>query len=67
MIRLILPLIAAALLIGCQQTADSNATAGQADQWKLVWSDEFDGPGVPDASKWTYAVGGHGWGNKEKQ
>lgn len=34
---------------------------------KLLWSDEFSGPaGVkPDPSKWTYDLGGNGWGNKE--
>jgi len=25
--------------------------------WKLVWSDEFDKPGLPDAKKWTNEVG----------
>jgi beta-glucanase (GH16 family) len=33
-----------------------------------VWSDEFNSaePGaVPDASKWTFDVGGNGWGNHE--
>jgi beta-glucanase (GH16 family) len=35
--------------------------------WKPVWSDEFDKPGLPDPAKWSYEVGGHGWGNKELQ
>lgn len=38
-----------------------------ADDWKLVWSDEFNGSGLPDASKWGYDVGGSGWGNGEAQ
>ncbi len=25
--------------------------------WKLVWSDEFDRPGWPDPSRWTYENG----------
>lgn len=25
--------------------------------WKLVWSDEFEKPGAPDPSKWTYETG----------
>ena len=33
----------------------------------LVWSDEFDQNGLPDASKWRYDTGGHGWGNQELQ
>jgi beta-glucanase (GH16 family) len=34
---------------------------------RLVWADEFDKPGLPDPSRWTYDVGGHGWGNRELQ
>ncbi len=33
----------------------------------LVWSDEFDEDGLPNASNWRYEVGGHGWGNQELQ
>ena len=38
----------------------------------LVWSDEFDKPGAPDATKWNYDVGDGcpnvcGWGNNELQ
>ena len=35
--------------------------------WRLVWSDEFDGPAgtAPDPSKWNYDLGGGGWGNNE--
>jgi beta-glucanase (GH16 family) len=29
----------------------------QVAEWKLVWSDEFDKPGLPDPSKWTYEEG----------
>ncbi|HEX6730144.1 MAG TPA: glycoside hydrolase family 16 protein [Pyrinomonadaceae bacterium] len=36
-------------------------------QWQLVWADEFEYSGLPDAQKWGYDVGGHGWGNKELQ
>lgn len=40
-----------------------------ADKIQLVWSDDFDTPGksLPDPLKWSYEVGGHGWGNNEKQ
>jgi beta-glucanase (GH16 family) len=33
----------------------------------LTWSDEFSSPNgsAPDASKWTYDIGGSGWGNQE--
>lgn len=33
----------------------------------LVWSDEFDIPGAPNASKWGYDIGAGGWGNNESQ
>ena len=32
---------------------------------KLVWADEFNYNGLPDSTKWSYDVGGHGWGNAE--
>ncbi|MDF2951820.1 MAG: laminarinase, glycosyl hydrolase family 16 er [Anaerocolumna sp.] len=35
--------------------------------YDLVWSDEFDYEGAPDETKWSYDVGGHGWGNNELQ
>jgi len=35
--------------------------------WELVWSDEFSGDGALDPAKWTYDLGGGGWGNNEKQ
>jgi len=38
-------------------------------EWVLTWSDDFsaaDGSS-PDASKWTYDLGGNGWGNQELQ
>ena len=37
----------------------------QAKPYQLVWSDEFDSTGLPDSSKWTYDLGGSGWGNNE--
>jgi beta-glucanase (GH16 family) len=44
-------------------TADSGAPSG----WKLVWSDEFDGPAgsLLNASRWVYETGGGGWGNNQ--
>jgi len=35
--------------------------------WALTWSDEFAGPNgsAPDPTKWTFDLGGHGWGNNE--
>lgn len=44
----------------------------KAQEMKLVWSDEFNKPGLPDSTKWSYDVGDGcpntcGWGNNEKQ
>ena len=41
--------------------------ATAADDWALVWADEFTDEGLPDSSRWRYDVGGHGWGNRELQ
>ncbi|MCY3614213.1 MAG: family 16 glycosylhydrolase [Bacteroidetes bacterium] len=35
--------------------------------WELIWNDEFDYTGLPDSTRWSYDVGGHGWGNQEDQ
>jgi beta-glucanase (GH16 family) len=50
-------------------SASSGAGGGGPAGWKLVWSDEFDGPdGSPvDGTKWTALVGGDGWGNQERE
>jgi beta-glucanase (GH16 family) len=54
---------------GAGKSAVAQAAAAQAaaPAWKLVWSDEFNGPnGSPvDASKWVSETGGGGWGNDE--
>ena len=50
--------VAGSSTLGC---TSSDAT------YKLVWSDEFNGATgtALDSSKWTYDVGGNGWGNSE--
>lgn len=56
-------------LAGC----DSHDPAGGEDEvpdrpgWKLVWNDEFSEDGLPAATRWTYDVGNHGFGNNELQ
>jgi len=37
------------------------------NEWVLKWSDEFDGTGLPDTTKWTFDYGDWGWGNNELQ
>jgi beta-glucanase (GH16 family) len=43
------------------------ASAPSAAGWTLVWHDEFETPGAPDPSRWSYDVGDNGWGNRELQ
>jgi beta-glucanase (GH16 family) len=65
MMRRFLQLIGtlSALLLFCSCLDSSD------DKWELVWSDEFDYQGLPDASKWNYDTIGnsYGWGNNELQ
>ena len=57
----------AATPAACQETAVSTEPPAEEGAWQLVWSDEFDYEGLPDSAKWSYEVGGHGWGNDELQ
>lgn len=62
----------ALLLLACGSAAPLIDSAAPAPDpapaaRKLVWSDEFDKDGQPDATKWGYDVGGNGWGNNELQ
>ncbi len=36
----------------------------QAQDWKLVWSDEFDSLNI-NSENWKFETGGSGWGNNE--
>ena len=36
-------------------------------KFDLVFEDNFDVDGTPDPHKWTYDLGGNGWGNNELQ
>ncbi|WEK35141.1 MAG: glycoside hydrolase family 16 protein [Candidatus Pseudobacter hemicellulosilyticus] len=65
--RSILYFSSALLLAGASFWLSGFNTASPRTHSKLVWSDEFDYKGLPDSSKWTYDVGGHGWGNNEMQ
>ena len=50
-------------------TTTKPTQAPPTDFTKLVWSDEFNTDGAPDATKWNYDLGkgDNGWGNNEKQ
>lgn len=49
------------------QTISKSITISVTVVLSVVWSDEFDTPGLPDASKWGYDIGAGGWGNNELQ
>ena len=50
-------------------TNQDENTGNDNDFNTLVWSDEFDTDGAPNAAKWTYdlGTGTNGWGNNESQ
>lgn len=62
----------AAGLSGCGGDVKTNSDFTAVDptvpvsDWKLVWSDEFDGASI-DQRKWTFEVDCRGGGNQEKQ
>ena len=65
-----LTLLLAVFVCGCHVYRDPPPPpppSPAASGWILSWSDEFNGPdgSAPDSSKWTYDLGGKGWGNKE--
>lgn len=49
-----------------QSSADSAAHQTVNANWKLVWSDEFDGPTI-DTTKWNFEIDGKGGGNGEME
>ena len=52
---------------GAEAAAQTNPAQDPPPLWKLVWSDEFNGPNgsAVDGSKWVSETGGSGWGNNE--
>jgi beta-glucanase (GH16 family) len=63
------PILTAAVVLGLIVVQTIVPAVSSAQTWKLVWSDEFDGPAdtAPDPLKWGYDIGGGGWGNNELQ
>ena len=49
--------ILAAAALSSSPSRPAPTTEPADKQWKLVWSDEFDYQGLPDANKWDYEVG----------
>jgi len=52
-----------------QKVLDDKVQINLNNDWKLVWSDEFNYNGLPDSAKWIYDTEGNssGWGNNEGQ
>ena len=48
-------------------TATDPVTPPILPGWALVWHDEFQGTGLPDASHWGYDTGNSGFGNHEAE
>lgn len=63
----LLKTVAVGILLACKSPDVElpNLTYAQPSAPKLIWSDEFTKEGLPDSTKWTYEVGGNGWGNNE--
>lgn len=65
----VIPLLLA-VCVGCggSSSPQSGSTpSNPTGSWVLSWSDEFSGTNgsAPDPTKWTYDLGGGGWGNGE--
>ena len=63
LLGLVYLIVVATTLVSCNHSKKLVTSKG----WKLIWNDEFNYTGLPDSTKWSYDVGGHGWGNNEKQ
>ena len=61
------PLLLGAALLTLSFGRRATLQLPPATGFTLVWSDEFSGAdgSSPDSSKWTYDIGGNGWGNNE--
>lgn len=66
-------LVIVIIFLGCSSNKKSDSeertTNINHDNYKLVWSDEFEYTGLPDSTKWKYDTEGNqdGWGNNEVQ
>jgi beta-glucanase (GH16 family) len=61
------PLSVLLITVQAGQITPVSSVAKTNEPWQLVWADEFDHEGLPDATRWTYDVGSNGWGNRELQ
>lgn len=63
------------IALSCKKNSSPNIPPiippGPVLEWEFgttpVWTDEFNVDGNADASKWSFDIGGNGWGNNELQ
>jgi beta-glucanase (GH16 family) len=57
----------AIIFLLCASAAAQTGSLDSHPGWRLVWSDEFNGPNesAVDPAKWVSESGGNGWGNQE--
>jgi beta-glucanase (GH16 family) len=55
------------ILLAAGTTLVAQSPVTPNSNWRLTWSDEFNGPNgsSPDPAKWVYETGGNGFGNNE--
>lgn len=60
-------LTAISVAVGCAQPSEKPKTTAPRYEFAPTpsWQDEFNYTGKPDAAKWSYELGDHGWGNNE--
>jgi beta-glucanase (GH16 family) len=67
-VAILMALVLVLLLLGPDgQPSVVVPVRADAPGWQVVWSDEFNGPNgnSVDPLKWTFDIGGNGWGNNE--
>ncbi len=67
LLKYLLLIVVATLVISCGKgniTSTNERIVPTLPGWTLVWDDEFDSTAI-NLSKWSYEVGGNGWGNSE--
>lgn len=66
---IISPIILFPIMLLAFLSCNNDSTEIKKHSWKLVWQDEFNTPGAPDPTKWSYDIGtgpdNNGWGNSE--
>lgn len=61
---ILVPIILLLSLSNCSKKEEPKPSEAT---YQLVWSDEFNLNGLPDNARWTFDIGGNGWGNDEAQ